>query len=155
MKHTSLASMDCAIARTLDAVGEWWSLLIIRDAFLGARRFEEFKASGMADNILAARLKRLTAEGILERRPYQARPVRHEYVLTEKGHALLPVIAALREWGKIWTTGPDARPPLIHEACGHTVTVALTCPHCKRNVAIAEVRAGDGSRAQAAVGADA
>jgi DNA-binding HxlR family transcriptional regulator len=140
MKHTSMAEMDCAIARTLDVVGEWWTLLIVRDALLGARRFDEFKASGIADNILAARLKRLTAEGILERRLYQSHPARYEYLLTEKGRALLPVVAALRAWGREWTLGPDARPPIIHARCGHEVTTALVCPACGLPVEVGEIR---------------
>lgn len=144
MKHTSMAAMDCAIARTLDVVGEWWTLLIVRDALLGARRFDEFKASGIADNILAARLKRLTAEGILERRLYQAKPPRYEYLLTEKGRSLLPVIAALRAWGREWTSGPDARPPLIHIRCGHEVTAALVCPACGLPVEMGEIRPARG-----------
>lgn len=146
MKHTSMAGMDCAIARTLDVVGEWWSLLIIRDALLGARRFEEFKGSSIADNILASRLKRLTAEGVLERRLYQPHPARYEYLLTEKGVALLPVIAALRAWGREWTSGPDARAPIIHAHCGHEVTTALVCPQCDRAVEISEVRPGQAER---------
>jgi DNA-binding HxlR family transcriptional regulator len=107
MKRTALADLPCPIARTLDAVGEWWSLLIIRDAFLGATRFEDFKKTGIADNILSARLGRLTEAGILRRKLYQHRPDRYEYVLTSKGRALGPVISALRGWGRKWTKGED------------------------------------------------
>src|SRR5256885_10605683 len=77
MRHTSLAEMPCPIARTLDVVGEWWTLLIVRDALLGIRRFEDFKQTGIADNILAARLKTLTEAGSLERR--QDQPPPHPY----------------------------------------------------------------------------
>jgi DNA-binding HxlR family transcriptional regulator len=108
MKRTPLADMPCAIARTLDLVGEWWSLLIIRDALLGARRFEDFRKTGIADNILSARLSRLTEAGIFRRRLYQHRPDRYEYVLTTKGRALAPVIGALRGWGRKWTRGADS-----------------------------------------------
>jgi len=132
MRRASLASLPCPIARTLDLVGEWWTLLIVRDALLGKRRFDEFKATGIADNVLAARLKRLCQAGVLERRLYQARPARWEYVLTPKGRALAPVIAALRGWGQQWTSGEDRSPRLVHAACGHDVSVGLACPACAR-----------------------
>src|SRR5437660_10207320 len=90
MRRTSLAEMPCPVARTLDVVGEWWTLLIVRDALLGARRFEEFRATGIADNILSARLRRLVEAGGLERVRYQERPDRYEYVLTPKGRQLGP-----------------------------------------------------------------
>ena len=96
MRLTSLADWNCSIAKTLDVVGEWWTLLILRDAFRGTRRFDDFHASlGMARSVLTARLRKLTDEGILERRSYSDRPPRYEYLLTEKGRALFPVIAAL------------------------------------------------------------
>jgi DNA-binding HxlR family transcriptional regulator len=110
MKRTSLADLPCPIARTLDLVGEWWSLLIIRDALLGAKRFEEFRKTGIADNILSARLARLTEAGILRRKLYQHRPDRYEYVLTAEGRSLAPVITALRGWGRKWTTGEERTP---------------------------------------------
>src|SRR5204863_3135079 len=86
MQLTSLADWNCSIARTLDVVGEWWTLLILRDAFRGTRRFDDFKDSlGLARSVLTARLRKLTDEGILERRSYSDRPPRYEYLLTEKG----------------------------------------------------------------------
>src|SRR5205814_240895 len=109
--------MSCPIARTLDIVGEWWTLLIIRDALLGARRFEEFRNTGIADNILSSRLDRLVQEGLLERRAYQEHPPRHEYVLTEKGRDLLPVIAALGMWGKKWINTEATPPRFFHTRC--------------------------------------
>jgi DNA-binding HxlR family transcriptional regulator len=139
MRHTSLADMPCPVARTLDVVGEWWTLLIVRDAFLGARRFEDFKATGIADNILSARLKRLVDNGVLERRRYDERRERYEYHLTEKGRALLPVLAALRHWGHVWTEGEDAS-RVTHGACGHRLSVALRCDECDRQVSAAEVK---------------
>ena len=89
-------NLDCSIARTLELVGERWSLLVIRDVFLGNRRFDEMQSSlGVARNVLANRLQRLVDEGILERRVYQARPERHEYFLTEKGLDLWPTLVTL------------------------------------------------------------
>ncbi len=140
MRHTSLADMACPVARSLDVVGEWWTLLIVRDAFLGARRFEDFRATGIADNILSARLKRLVEEGVLERQRYEERRERFEYLLTEKGRALLPVLAALRHWGQVWTEGRDAS-RLTHDACGHELSVRMHCDECGRVVSADEVTA--------------
>jgi DNA-binding HxlR family transcriptional regulator len=140
MRHTSLAAMPCPVARTLDVIGEWWTLLIVRDALLGARRFDDFKVTGIADNILAARLKRLVEEGVFERRPYQSRPERYEYLPTAKGRALVPVIAALRDWGQVWTEGEDRSPRLAHRACGHEVALSLYCEECGSPLTAAEIR---------------
>lgn len=140
MKRTSFASMECSIARTLEVVGEWWSLLVVRDALLGVRRFEDFQARlGAARNVLAARLKRLVAAGVLARHRYQDRPPRFEYVPTEKGLALLPVIAALMAWGDRYAaagpppvelyfkdTGAPIEPVLVDAASGRRVEARTT-----------------------------
>jgi DNA-binding HxlR family transcriptional regulator len=139
VRRASLASLPCPIARSLDVVGEWWTLLIVRDALTGARRFDQFKATGIADNILSARLKRLCQEGVLEKRLYELHPPRYEYLLTTKGHALAPVIAALFMWGKRWTSGPSLMPRLVHADCGHEIAVGLTCPHCDQQLDPADV----------------
>jgi DNA-binding HxlR family transcriptional regulator len=138
MRNTSLSTMACPAARALDVVGEWWTLLIIRDALRGARRFEEFKRAGISDNILTTRLRRLVEAGIFERSRYQQRPDRYEYLLTGKGRALGPVVAALRDWGSTWTEGPD-RTKIAHRACGHPVSVRLYCPDCNRQITGAEI----------------
>lgn len=92
--------VDCPVARSLEQFGEWWSILILRDAFQGLTRFDEFQTSlGIAPNILTRRLAHLTGAGLLERRLYNARPPRHEYVLTEKGRDLFPVVMAIFAWG--------------------------------------------------------
>jgi DNA-binding HxlR family transcriptional regulator len=140
MRRTSLAEMPCPVARTLDVVGEWWTLLIVRDALRGARRFEDFKTTGIADNILSARLRRLVDEGILERVRYQERPDRHEYVLTEKGRALGTVVQALRGWGQRWTSGEDLSPRLEHVECGHEPSLRYHCPQCDRLLGRDDVR---------------
>lgn len=122
--------MSCPIARTLEIVGEWWTLLIVRDALVGARRFDDFRKTGIADNILTMRLDLLVREGILERRAYQEHPPRDEYLLTEKGHDLLPVIAGLGMWGLKWTD-TEAKPPrFVHSRCGNDVAPAYYCPTC-------------------------
>src|SRR4051812_21849824 len=113
MKRKSWKQMPCSIARALDVVGEHWSLLVIRDAFMGVKRFEEFHGNlGIARNVLAARLRRLVAKGVLERREYQDNPPRFEYRLTEKGRDLYPVIVTLLAWGDRWACGAKG-PPVV------------------------------------------
>lgn len=102
MKRKSLEDAQCPVARTLDVIGDWWSLLIVRDAFDGVSRFSEFqKGLGMAKNILSTRLRTLVAHGILEIAPASDGSAYQEYILTDKGRALFPVIVGLRQWGKI------------------------------------------------------
>lgn len=101
MKWSDLSNNTCPVARTMSLIGDRWTILIIRDCFLGLSRFDEFqKSTGMTRHVLADRLKRLAEGGILERRAYQERPLRHEYVLTERGRDLGPALLALRDWGK-------------------------------------------------------
>jgi DNA-binding HxlR family transcriptional regulator len=138
MRHASLAAVPCPIARTLDVVGEWWTLLLIRDALLGARKFEDFRSSGIADNILTARLKKLAAAGIFERRRYQTRPDRYEYVLTDRGRELAPVVFSLRSWGRRWTTGPDSS-DIRHEHCGGEVKLVPHCTKCEHEIPKSEI----------------
>jgi DNA-binding HxlR family transcriptional regulator len=100
MKRTSFAKDRCPVARSVETVGDWWSLLIVRDAFTGKRRFGEFQKSlGVAKNILTVRLKKLVADGVLELVPASDGSAFKEYALTEKGRGLLPVIVALGQWG--------------------------------------------------------
>jgi len=108
VKRTSLAHADCPIARTLDAIGDWWSLLIIRDALLGRRRFGEFQKSlGLAKNILTVRLRALVDRGILEQAAASDGSAYQEYVLTAKGRGLFPVLVALRQWSEEFDEAPD------------------------------------------------
>jgi DNA-binding HxlR family transcriptional regulator len=113
MHRTRLVDAECSVARSLDTLGDWWTLLIIRDALDGATRFDQFRSGlGIAPNMLARRLGELVEGGLLEKRPYQERPVRHEYLLTADGRALLPVIVALGEWGARGT-GPEERTSVL------------------------------------------
>lgn len=139
MTRASIADQPCPVARSLDVIGEWWTLLIVRDAVRGARRFDEFKGTGIADNILAARLKRLVEEGIFERRPYQEHPTRYEYILTEKGRGLGLVLTALRTWGQRWTRGKDLS-RLSHGSSDHNVTARMFCEDCGRALTPDEIR---------------
>ncbi len=114
MRRKTFAHMNCSIARALEQIGEWWTFLIVREALMGTRRFDQFQRNlGIARNILAARLKKLVTRGILERTvaPDDAR--HFEYRLTEKGRALFPVLMALREWGDRWVVGPGRVPVLV------------------------------------------
>jgi DNA-binding HxlR family transcriptional regulator len=123
--------MSCSIAQALDVVGEWWTLLILRDSFLGVTRFDDWQRRlGIARNVLSARLDVLVDEGILERRQYQEHPLRHEYVLTRKGADLAPVLDALRVWGDRYAA-PDGPPALlVHDDCGKPSTPLAHCSRC-------------------------
>ena len=110
----------CSIARTLEVVGERWTMLILRDVFLGLRRFDDIRDDlGIARNVLAARLERLVAEEVLVKAPYQERPVRHEYRLTAKGRDLWPVLFELVAWGDRHAPAPQGPPVVLrHRDCG-------------------------------------
>jgi DNA-binding HxlR family transcriptional regulator len=108
VKRTSHKEATCPVARPLDAIGDWWSLLIIRDAFDGLRRFGEFQKNlGLAKNILSARLRNLVEHGIFDTVPASDGSAYEEYVLTEKGRGLFPVLVALRQWGENYFFDPD------------------------------------------------
>ena len=111
--------MNCGIAQTLDVLGDWWTLLIVRDAFFGLRRFSDYQASlGIAKNILTARLRRLVDQGILAREEAGSTGSRHEYRLTPKGEALLPLLMALRDWSDQWVFGAGREPVVVVERAG-------------------------------------
>ena len=119
VQRTSFEDMNCSVAQCLEIVGEWWSLLIVRDAFLGVRRFDDFQARlGISRNILNDRLTKLVDNGVMVRVPYQDNPPRSNYRLTEKGRDLWLVLTAMRQWGDRWAA-PDGAPlKMRHEACG-------------------------------------
>jgi DNA-binding HxlR family transcriptional regulator len=131
----------CSIARSLEVLGERWTLLIVRDALLGLRRFEDFQHSlGVARNVLTDRLSRLVEAGVLERVPYQQRPLRHEYQLTPMGRELAVPIIALMHWGDRHLASPAGPPRLTrHHDCGGTLQAGLICATCGEPVAAAEV----------------
>ena len=145
MRRTSFETMNCSVAQCLEVVGEWWSMLIIRDAFLGVRRFDDFQARlGISRNILNVRLTALVEAGVLERVPYQQRPVRHEYRLTDKGRDLWPVLTAMREWGDKWSAPGGAPLDLVHESCGSVTHLRHTCDVCNEPIDASSVRARPG-----------
>src|SRR5687768_14095832 len=135
--------MNCSVARSLEVIGEWWTLLILRDAFFGVTRFEEFQARlGIARNILTKRLDTLVEHGVLERRSYDDARGRSDYVLTDKGRALWPVLVTIRQWGDEWVVGAGNAPvTMVHTACGEQTTAMLTCDHCGKQLHGRDVRA--------------
>lgn len=128
----SFGDIACSIARTVDVVGQRWTPLILRDLFAGLTRFEDIRRDlGIASNILAARLDELEGHGVVERRQYQSAPPRYEYLLTDKGRDLYPVIATLLAWGDKWQAGSDGPPALlVHDECGCATTAKTVCAQC-------------------------
>ena len=129
MAIAGYAEKNCSIAKPLSFLGERWTLLVLRDLFLGRRRFDEFQASlGVATNVLSQRLTTLTDEGIVERRRYSEHPERFEYVLTDKGRDLQPVLLALHAWGDRYTA--EQGPPLEVLHGDHTFHAVQVCSEC-------------------------
>src|ERR1022692_2790818 len=145
MERKSFAQMDCSVAQCLEVVGEWWTLLIVRDAFLGVTRFDVFQERlGISRNVLNQRLGRLVKAGVLVKVPYSEHPPRHDYRLTDKGRSLWPVLTTMRQWGDKYAA-PDG-PPLevVHKGCGETSEAVLTCSACREPIGPRDVRAVPG-----------
>jgi DNA-binding HxlR family transcriptional regulator len=139
--YNTYDGQTCSVARTLEIVGERWTLLILRDAFLGVRRFDDFQRSlGVARNVLNTRLQRLVEAGLLERRRYQERPPRHEYRLTPMGRDLWPALVALMQWGDQHLAGEHGAPLVVaHKGCGGTVDDRRRCTTCGEALALDDV----------------
>lgn len=123
----------CPVARSLAVVGDRWTMLILRELFMGSVRFDAIQAqTGASPQMLAARLKQLEADGMVERAAYSRRPLRHEYHLTAKGHDFYPVIYALRAWGETWCKAPgeDIAVRFTHRPCGTDVGLGTFCTTC-------------------------
>src|SRR3954447_13971073 len=137
---------DCSIAGTLEIIGDRWTILILRDAFRGVRRFDEIQQDlGIARNILTDRLTKLLDHGVLEKRQYQDRPARYEYRLTPKGVDLSPALVALMRWGDKHLAGDDAPTVLVHESCGQPLDQTFICWDCDTTVAPSAIRSRPGS----------
>lgn len=151
MKRKSYADMRCPIARSLEEIGEWWSILILRDAFHGMTRFDEFSESlGVAPNILTKRLKTLVANGLLEKRPYSQKPLRYEYVLTPKGTDFFSVLVTLLNWGNKHVIAEGQQPVLLADrASGDIIVPELINPKTKQPLRPSDMKlvAGPGARA--------
>ena len=132
MKKVRFSEMRCSLARSLDMIGDWWTPLIVRDVFLGVRRFDDLVEDlGISRNLLTRRLKDLVAKGILLRASYRTRPVRYEYHLTEAGSDLVPAILALTAWGDRWVQPPEGKPiRFIHRGCGNVFDAVVKCSAC-------------------------
>jgi DNA-binding HxlR family transcriptional regulator len=145
-------TQNCSIARALEVVGDRWTLLVIRTAFEGVRRFDDFAEQlGMARNVLADRLNRLCDEGLLRKHRYQERPDRYEYRLTRKGVELWPAMMILLKWGDRYYAAEG--PPLVihHRGCDGTLTDRLTCDSCGAALGPTDVEPRPGPGARAAV----
>jgi DNA-binding HxlR family transcriptional regulator len=133
MQRTSFASWPCSVARVLEIIGDPWTPLVLRDAYHGLTRFDDFQRSlGIARNTLSDRLRRLVEGGMLEPRQYQEHPPRSEYVLTPMGADFFPVMASMLVWGDRWLADPEGPPVTItHTACGHGGHSEVVCANCK------------------------
>lgn len=142
MKRKSLADLNCSVAQCLEVVGEWWSMLILRDVFLGVTRFDDIQERlGISRNILSRRLSALVDAGVLKKVPYSEHPPRFEYRLTPKGVDLWPVLTAMRQWGDRYAA-PDG-PPLVtrHKGCGMVSESVMVCSACGEQVQARDVEA--------------
>jgi DNA-binding HxlR family transcriptional regulator len=145
VERKSFAGMHCSVAQCLEVVGEWWSMLIVRDVFLGVTRFDEIQQRlGISRNILQQRLAHLAEHGVLERVSYSEHPPRFEYRLTAKGRDLWPVLTAMRQWGDKYAA-PDGPPlQIIHKDCGHVANAVMTCSRCGEHIGTGDVRVAAG-----------
>jgi DNA-binding HxlR family transcriptional regulator len=143
VRWSDIGDQDCSVAQALSVVGDRWTMLVLREAFMGVRRFEHLlAATGAPRPILADRLKVLVEEGVLERRRYSERPDRFEYRLTEKGRDLYPVVVSLLRWGDKWMNEGSGPPvELRHRDCGHRMVPELACPHCGQWLGARDVEA--------------
>jgi DNA-binding HxlR family transcriptional regulator len=145
VERKSFSDMHCSVAQCLEVVGEWWSMLILRDAFFGVTRFDQFRERlGISRNILNQRLAGLVGAGVLAKVPYSDHPPRYDYRLTDKGRDLWPVLTAMRQWGDKYEA-PDGPPvKLIHKNCGQVCDAMLVCSSCGEPVGARDVRAAPG-----------
>jgi len=142
MRWDNIDNELCAIARTLSVVGDRWTLLVIRDCFLGSRRFDEFqKGIGLSRHRLADRLNKLVENKVLEKVLYQEKPPRYEYLLTERGKQLQPLLLVLATWGNQWMTDKDgALLEYEHRTCEHKTIPVLSCGECGDPIKPGEIK---------------
>lgn len=150
MRRVSFDAMSCSIARSLEVVGEWWTPLIVREISFGRRRFDEIQSGlGISRNVLTERLTKLVDDGVLERHNIARTGTRHEYLLTEKGQALMPVLVALMQWGDAWMADEKGPPvELEHRACGHRTRPIFACSECGEELVAGSVTAHRGANWQ-------
>lgn len=136
MKWDNVGELPCSVARALSIVGDRWTVLILRNAFMRTRRFDDFqKQLGVTRHVLADRLKKLVDAGVFEKQKYSESPVRYEYRLTQKGLDLHPVLMSLAAWGDKWLDEGKGVPlEYIHKTCGHKTSPVLVCSSCNEPV---------------------
>lgn len=141
MRWDSVKTMNCSVARTLSVVGERWTMLILREAFLGRHRFDEFQqGTGIARNILSSRLRDLVRDGILDRVRSEGDNGRIEYRLTKKGLDLYPIMVAMMRWGDVWLSDESGPPlTLIHRTCGAKTSTTMVCSQCGEQIVAREM----------------
>lgn len=151
---SAFSDFACSIARTVDVVGEWWTLLILRDLFAGMSRYDEIQRDlGIASNILAARLRTLRDRGLVERTPDPEDARRWCYALTVQGRELYPVLLALMAWGDKWLALPGRQPVLmVHTLCGQVTAAVPCCSMCRAPLAFEDLRFLPGPGAQVGPG---
>jgi DNA-binding HxlR family transcriptional regulator len=142
MDRASFDAWQCSVARTAGLLGDPWTLLILRDAHYGLRRFEQFHTSlGLSRNILSRRLNRLVEHGLMDKAAYQENPVRAEYTLTDKGDEFFDVLVAMVKWGDRWLDdGVGAPVTLHHTPCGHDVDPAVLCTNCGQAIRSVDIQ---------------
>jgi DNA-binding HxlR family transcriptional regulator len=142
MRRTSFEDVNCSVAQCLEVIGDWWTMIVIRDVFMGINRFDELQArTGISRNVLGERLTRLVDDGVLKKVPYQDHPVRYDYRLTDKGRDLWLVLTAMRQWGDRWAAPNGAPVELVHLGCDHRTEVVASCSHCGERIGPRDVRA--------------
>jgi DNA-binding HxlR family transcriptional regulator len=143
MRWEDLGDQQCSVARALAVFGDRWTLLILRDCFGGIRRFDDFlQKLNVSRTILTDRLNKLVEHGVLEKVPYQTRPTRFDYRLTQKGHDLYPVIATIVHWGDSYYAEPGREPILlVHKGCGKVTQARVVCSECGETLTARTVRA--------------
>jgi DNA-binding HxlR family transcriptional regulator len=142
MSRADLSLQSCSIARAVAQVGDEWTIMILREMFLGTRRFDDFlRQTRMSSHLLAGRLKKLEALGVIRREAYSEHPPRSEYRLTAMGRDLWPVIIALKQWGDRWLGDGDAPVQIVHKGCGHLTQPQMTCPDCGQAMEAYDARA--------------
>ena len=146
MKRVDTSEWPCTIARSVAVLGDHWNLLLIRQACLGVRRFDDFQRElGIGRNMLTLRLNDLVDQGVFRRVEYQANPLRHEYRLTDKGRDVYPVLAAMAAWGERWLTGPEGTSLVLHHTtCDHDMHAVVVCSECAEPINVHNVLATAG-----------
>jgi DNA-binding HxlR family transcriptional regulator len=145
VERKSFAGMHCSVAQCLEVVGEWWSMLIVRDAFFGVKRFDEFRERlGISRNILNQRLVRLVEAGVLSKEAYSEHPPRYDYRLTAKGRDLWPVLTAMRQWGDRHAAPQGPPLQLRHRSCGQITDAVIVCSACGAPLEALDVRGEPG-----------